>query len=299
MAESMTTSESERLHALDAVRPFALLTGVVLHVAMSFLPGFTMWPLLDRSTSVPLALTFYVIHIFRMTTFFVIAGFFGRLLLNRYGVRGFVGNRSVRVLVPLVVGWIAVFPAVVATLALARGDGPPPPLPAGMERPVLAFPLFHLWFLYLLTILYALMLALRQGIVERFDRGQRFRATLDRGVRVAMTSSVMPFALAAPLVPTLLALPVWPQYGGIPTPDQSLIPNLPAFIGFGTAFTLGWLLHRQHDMLALLGRRWIWHLAGAIGLTAACVSMIGLSPSEVTSPEPLTGPSVVLYAASA
>jgi ABC-type multidrug transport system ATPase subunit len=114
---------------------------------------------------------------------------------------------------------------------------------------------------------------------------------------MAMTTSLMPFALAAPLVAALLALPVWPQYGGIPAPDQSLIPNLAAFIGFGTAFTFGWLLHRQPALLILLRRRWMLHLAGAIGLTAACVSMVGLSPSAVTSPEPLTGLSVVLYAA--
>jgi ABC-type multidrug transport system ATPase subunit/peptidoglycan/LPS O-acetylase OafA/YrhL len=291
----MTTTDSERLHALDAVRAVALLAGVVLHGAMSYLPGFTIWPLLDRSTSVPLSLTFYVIHCFRMTVFFVIAGFFGRLLLQRHGVREFVRNRGVRILVPLAVGWILVFPAVVATLAWSRGGGPPPALPAGVERPALAFPLFHLWFLYLLTLLYGMVLALRQGIVERFDRGQRFRAMFDRGVRLAMTSSLMPFALAAPLIAALLALPLWPQFGGIPTPDQSLIPNLPAFVGFGTAFAFGWLLHRQQAMLGLLRRRWTLHLVAAIGLTAACVSMIGLVPSTVVSP--LSGSSELLYAA--
>ena len=40
---------SERLHALDALRGFALICGVVLHAAMSYLPGFDVWPLLDRS----------------------------------------------------------------------------------------------------------------------------------------------------------------------------------------------------------------------------------------------------------
>ena len=34
-------TEHTRLHALDAVRGFALLAGVVLHAAMSYLPGFT------------------------------------------------------------------------------------------------------------------------------------------------------------------------------------------------------------------------------------------------------------------
>jgi ABC-type multidrug transport system ATPase subunit/peptidoglycan/LPS O-acetylase OafA/YrhL len=293
----MTTPEAERLHALDAVRAFALLAGVVLHAAMSYLPGFTIWPLLDRSTSVPLALAFYVIHIFRMIAFFVIAGFFGRLLLDRHGVRGFVRNRCVRIMVPLVVGWIVVFPAVTATLAASRGDGPPPALPAGLERPALTFPLFHLWFLYLLTLLYAMLLTVRQGIVERIDRGQQFRARLDRAVRIAMTSSVMPVALAAPLVAALLALPLWPQYAGIPTPDQSLIPNRAAFVGFATAFAFGWLLHRQQAILVLLRRQWVPHLTVAIVLTAACVWTIGLTPSAVASPEPLTGPTAMLYAA--
>jgi hypothetical protein len=41
--------------------------------------------------------------------------------------------------------------------------------PPGLERPALALPLFHLWFLYLLTLLYAMLLAVCLGIVERFD----------------------------------------------------------------------------------------------------------------------------------
>jgi ABC-type multidrug transport system ATPase subunit len=233
-----------------------------------------------------------------MTAFFVIAGFFGRLLLHRHGVRGFVRNRSVRVLVPLVAGWVVVFPAVMAILATSRGSGPAPALPAGLERPALALPLFHLWFLYLLTLLYAAMLTVRQGIVVRIDQRQQFRALLDRGVGIVMRSSLMPFALAAPLVAALLALPLWPQYGGIPTPDQSLIPNRAALVGFATAFSFGWLLHRQQSMLGLLRRRWMLHLTGAVGFTAACVSMIGLSPNDITSPEPLIGLSAMVYAAS-
>src|SRR5262245_51197115 len=88
---------SDRLHALDALRGFALLAGVVLHAAMSFLPGFNVWPLLDRSTSTTLGVTFFVIHMFRMTLFFLIAGFFARLLVERRGVRAFIRNRSVRI----------------------------------------------------------------------------------------------------------------------------------------------------------------------------------------------------------
>ncbi len=111
----------ERLHALDALRGFALLCGVVLHAAMPYLPGFNRSPLLDGSTSVPLGVMFFVIHIFRMTAFFVIAGFFARLLVERRGVRAFVRNRTVRIVVPLVVGWIVVFPLIVAAMRWGHG----------------------------------------------------------------------------------------------------------------------------------------------------------------------------------
>ena len=94
-ATTAGTTSGERLHALDALRGFALICGVVLHAAMSYVPGFDVWPLLDRSPSTTLAVTFFTIHMFRMTTFFVIAGFFARLMLERRGVRAFVRNRAI------------------------------------------------------------------------------------------------------------------------------------------------------------------------------------------------------------
>ena len=273
----------DRLHALDAVRGFALMLGVVLHVAMSYLPGFNAWPLLDRSTSEPLGVTFYVIHMFRMILFFLIAGFFGRMLLHRYGVRAFVRNRSGRILIPLVVGWIVTFPIVAMTLASALGGAPPPVPPVGLPRPVLAFPLLHLWFLYVLTLLYGATLAIRQGVIERVDRQGALRGWIDRGVKTAMTTAAMPALLAAPLVAALMTLPKWVAWSGIPTPDQSLIPNLPAFAAFGTAFVFGWLVQRQITVLDVLQRRWAFHLTLGIGLTILALSMIGTAGQ---APEP-------------
>ena len=85
----------ERFHSLDAVRAGALLAGIVLHATMSFLPGFGAlnWPMADASTSTTLGVTFFVLHIFRMALFFMIAGFFGRMLHQRLGTRGLIRNR--------------------------------------------------------------------------------------------------------------------------------------------------------------------------------------------------------------
>ena len=42
--------EPQRLHALDAVRGFALLLGVAFHAALSFMPGWPpgLWAMVDK-----------------------------------------------------------------------------------------------------------------------------------------------------------------------------------------------------------------------------------------------------------
>jgi ABC-type multidrug transport system ATPase subunit/peptidoglycan/LPS O-acetylase OafA/YrhL len=284
------TTTADRLHALDAVRAFALLAGVVLHAAMSFLPGFAGvgWPLADVSPSTSLGLTFYVIHIFRMTLFFVIAGLFGHLLYHRLGVRGFVRNRAIRIVVPLVVGWIVVFPMIVAAFAWAtsQSGAAAPRAPIPVEMPRLAFPLTHLWFLYVLVLLYAGMLAIRAA-VARVDSSGSLRAAVDRFVRALVQSYAAPIVLAVPVFLAMTSGQPWARWFGITTPDQSLIPNLIAAAAFTTAFAFGWVVDRQRDLLQAWQRQWPVNLIAAIALTAACASIAGLSP--VYLPAPLDG----------
>lgn len=178
----------DRMHALDALRGFALIAGVALHSALSFLPGFGDLgiPLVDNSPSLTLALIFFVIHMFRMSLFFVIAGFFGRMLLERDGVKAFVWNRVVRILLPLIVFWWIVFPPTLAALMWGarklhpeRGLSLPEP-PGG--RNWLTFPLTHLWFLYVLIWLYAATLLVRWLLDRVLDRSGQRRARIDVGL---------------------------------------------------------------------------------------------------------------------
>src|SRR5262245_27695623 len=95
-----------RLHALDAVRAFALLLGVVFHAGFSFLPGMIpgVWAIVDTSPSTAIGVLLFTAHVFRMSLFFFIAGFFARMLLLRRGSRGFWADRGKRIAVPLVAG---------------------------------------------------------------------------------------------------------------------------------------------------------------------------------------------------
>jgi peptidoglycan/LPS O-acetylase OafA/YrhL len=261
----------ERLHALDAVRGFALLLGIVLHATMSFLPSPTrIWIIQDSHPSDTLGVLFFVIHVFRMTTFFLIAGFFAHMSFHRRGSWGFIRDRLQRIAVPLVVGWPILFAAMVAVTFWAAGFPHGGPLP-GPPRwpPVLPrFPLTHLWFLYVLLEFYVALLVLRTGVAW-LDRDGRIRDRLDRLVGLVMRSRFAPALLALPIGITLCLDPTWIAWIGVRTPDSSLVTNPQALIGFGTAFGFGWLLHRQIDLLKILERRWLLNLVLATVLIAA------------------------------
>ena len=121
------------------------------------------------------------------------------------------------------------------------------------------FPLTHLWFLYVLLEFYAATLVLRAGVAW-LDRNGRIRAGVDRLIGLVMRSPLAPAILAVPIGIALSLDPTWLGWLGVRTPDQSLVTNLQALIGFGTAFGFGWLLHRQIDLIRILERRWLLNL---------------------------------------
>jgi glucans biosynthesis protein C len=276
-------TEPERFHSLDALRASALLLGIVLHATMSFLPGFreTGWPISDVSESYPLAIFFFVVHIFRMLVFFLVAGFFARLLFERLGLSGFIKNRLRRIALPLV----AFFPIVVplCVLAIIWGakqlgiTGPPAGgAPSGPGQA--GFPWFHFWFLYLLLQLYALALMLRAAVVAG-DRQGRLRAFVDRVLQAVVSTRAGPLLMAAPLAVALYYTPWWLQWPGIPSPLNGFIPSAQSVLAFGSAVAFGWLLHRQRSLLELLRRDYVLYLVAAVGASLIAIWLIGIRPN--------------------
>lgn len=283
----MTATPSDRLHALDAVRALALLAGIVLHATMSF---FLPIPVRDASPSTTLAAAFYVIHAFRMSLFFLIAGFFGRFLLERRGVRGFVKDRAKRILLPLVVGWVVLAPAIIAILAKGyeRTLAKEPSAASGSATGPHGFPLLHLWFLYCLALFYVATLLARGVAHARLDRDGRLRARIDAAVRALLRNRLVPFVLAFPLAAVLYADADWAVWFGIPTPDRGLRPQAAALVGYGSVFALGWFLQRQAPLLEALARQWRSNLLLAAALTGAALAFVGATP-DLDAPTRLAG----------
>lgn len=268
----------QRFHALDAVRGFALLLGIVLHATMSF---FLPIPAQDSSRSAALAVLFFVIHTFRMSLFFMVAGFFARLAFHRLGARAFLKDRSRRIVAPMMVGWLLLAPPTLALVILGFTKSFPDGLPAGMDattNPQQGFPLIHLWFLYYLCLLYGLALTMRAGFVAFVDPDGHARARVDALVRALLSNPLAPIVLAAPLCFALTSDPAWPLWFGIPAPDQGLLPQAKAMVGFGTAFGLGWLVQRQTSLLDLWRARWAGNLAVAACLSLLCLTLAGPTP---------------------
>jgi peptidoglycan/LPS O-acetylase OafA/YrhL len=281
-------SVNERLHAIDAVRAFALLLGVALHAGFSFIPGLPagLWAVKDSSPSAVVAAVVFVSHIFRMSLFFFVAGFFARLLFKREGVRGFWSNRSRRILVPLVAGWIVVFPLITTIWmwGLTGRIGTLPPvsaMAAGFSSG--AFPLMHLWFLYYLLLLYALVLLCR-GLIVRLDTLGKVSGAADAIVRGAIRSGTAAVLLALPVSLALYLRDDWFIWFGIPTPDVSLVPEATAVAAFGTALVFGWLVHRQRQLIDSWRDQWPVHLLAAVGATTMCLWITGIEPSLVPEP---------------
>ena len=278
-------SSADRLHALDGLRGFALILGIFFHGAAGYVENFpeTLWPMREPS-STTLGMLFFVSHMFRMSLFFLIAGFFGRMLIERRGAAGFMRDRARRILLPLVVG----VPVILLLFSILGGLGF---LLGGMSIAELqqmqakqlntpaegsTFPWMHLWFLYYLLIFYAAALILR-AFIHVADRAGRLSAALDALVRFCLNGVWGAAIIGLPLAWYFYALDGWPSWTGLLTP-LTLMPQTSSVLAYGIPFAFGWLAHRQVDRLLALEHQWLPFCTLAVTLTAASIAMGGVTP---------------------
>lgn len=82
-----------------------MLLGIVLHATLPYFARMAgiefMWPA-DDDQSLAMLLLFDFIHLWRMPVFFLLAGFFAHLVLERRATAAFMWDRLQRIAVPLV-----------------------------------------------------------------------------------------------------------------------------------------------------------------------------------------------------
>lgn len=276
------TRTPDRYHALDALRGFAMLLGVLLHAAVPYVtipPPF--WPVQETHHSVGFDLFLFAIHDFRMQVFFLLAGFFGGLLYARYGLGRTAAHRLQRIGLPLALGMATIMPVLLAIFVYADAAGgrfrvadpsanPDFVAAVAAQSPGRLTALYfttgeflnlmipgHLWFLWYLLLCFAVMLPLARLADELADH--RVGRGWDASARWLLGSRVRWLVLAAATYPLLLMMdrPVGPD-----TP-LSWLPIWHLLGYYFLFFAVGWTLYRHRELLARFARGWVGALAAA------------------------------------
>lgn len=280
----MLNPSSDRLHGLDALRAFALLLGVLLHASVNFVMPPGAWAVGTTTPSAPLAWLTYYLHSFRLEIFFLMAGFFGALVVRRRGATAYAWDRVRRILLVFVV---AVFPMrfVLSALWIAGGRATGwlqlPPLIEWLPWYVLAAgalvletSLTHLWFLYYLFWISVLFLFLR-WLAERFSTRLTSMSALDPALEHAIAGRAAPIWLALAATPLLVMM----QGVDVDTPDRSFLWHGPVLLLYGGIFSLGWWLFHHAALLDVFASRWrstlILGIATSFGAGALVALRVG------------------------
>lgn len=263
---SAPAAAASRYHALDALRAAMMFLGIYLHAAVAYSPIggwlFKQPPLTSR-----LDYSIALIHVFRMPVFYVMAGFFAALLLERYGSQRAVANRFWRIVVPFVVGWIVIYPLAMFMAAFGR-EGLEPAITFILSGRFLdrAHPL-HLWFLEYLIVLYGLAAIVVVTLPRIVPPG--LRARLLGFFRSVVQSVWAPLPLA---VPSFLAL--LPMTHAILDDPPGFVPAVRLVAAYAIPFAFGWLLFANADLLDILRRRGWLYTAIAVPLGILYVGLL-------------------------
>lgn len=258
---------SQRFHDFDALRAFAMLLGITLHACSAYRGS--NGPVRDVSSDKSALFDefFHAGHGFRMQLFFILSGFFTAMLHRRRGCRAMMKQRTIRIVVPLVVGVFTIVPFVRwLKIRLASEDW--------IERRNVAVdggievswsgPFSHLWFLWFLMIFvagYVLLVAIRALV--RSVRGWRgdlqpWSAMVAVGVLLVTTWGCQYLMLTNRNRP----------YFGAPTP-LTLIPDVRIGVYYVSFFLFGVVMHNvrmstDRPFVGMSGNRWIYVLPFSI-----------------------------------
>ena len=260
-----------------------MLLGIVLHASLPYFSRIvgieSFWPA-DDDQSTLLFLVFDFIHAWRMPVFFLLAGFFAHLVLERRPMSAFALDRLKRIGVPLVLfgavmaviippiwvyGWFGVISLEVAQDALKdRRD-----LESSGEI------IGHLWFLYYLLLMYAALMGFR--LLARLWRARSANApsTLGRWIGDAVYTRI-PLLLALGAVVLLVlrvgneSKPLWPL-------------NVPDVLYGALFFFYGYGLYARRQLIDRLRGDGVLAALWSIAATAFLVHLVLLGAIDELS----------------
>lgn len=227
------TASPGRSAGMDALRSAMMLLVVLFHAALPYMTSDGPEKFKDSDTSIVFDLFVYFLVSFNMPLFFMTAGFFAALIIDREGLAGFIRNRTIRILIPLVIAWTVLPPLTRGAYTFAE-EASTGSIAAGLDalgqmRWVRWNKMYHLWFLVVLLVLYVLGLLFRYSFLKLPSESRRVVAA---SVFRWLTLSARPVILAA-----ILWLEILPAEFASGKFDKValLVPALVTFFLLGSA----------------------------------------------------------------
>ncbi len=157
------TTPPRREHDWDMLRALLMVLGIPYHASMAYNAN-VPWDIHSPETSALLTYLSGLLVTFRMPAFFIVAGYFAIMVLDRKPVGAWLANRYIRLGVPFITGLILLIPPQIELMHIADALSGRTTLEValGEARNELTHPgpdwIMHLWFLPTLMV-YCTMLA--------------------------------------------------------------------------------------------------------------------------------------------
>ncbi|MFH0709996.1 MAG: acyltransferase family protein [Pseudomonadota bacterium] len=89
-----------RYHYMDSARAIFMILGVFYHTALIYTTS-EVWLVAGEELNVFFDYFSYVMHLFRMQGFYIVAGFFAAMLIEKKGAKNFLHERLIRLGIPM------------------------------------------------------------------------------------------------------------------------------------------------------------------------------------------------------
>lgn len=264
-----------REHHWDSLRAFLMLLGIPYHAAMVY-HSRILWDMQSPDKSELLTFVSGVLVSFRMPAFFMVAGYFAAMMLEKRPAAEWLQGRLIRLGIPFLTGLVLLAPLQVALIDLNSAMTGAVPMGAALHVAArdVAHPGFswimHLWFLPALLI-YSLLLVIGRSWL----RGQ----TLSRLAEVARSA-----CLRAPLASLLVLamfIAAWDVSISL-SKDRMLATDgvfayllahgLDPYLRYLPVFFIGVLIRNSPDVRRALVWRTGWQVPALALLAAALAS---------------------------
>ncbi|MBL8816909.1 MAG: acyltransferase family protein [Planctomyces sp.] len=268
--------ELHRIHYLDNLRALAMLLGIYLHAALAYAdPSQSIWLATDTGASTAVDASIWLIHLFRMSLFFLLSGYFSSLVLARRGTKSFLVSRLVRIALPFVLFYPFLLAAMTIVIVFALSYLTEPKGVMGLIAAAAKNPnaqnnantltTMHLWFLYYLMFFSLIGICLSR--IQRFS----IDGLLNRPWLMMMAPLL--------LVPGIVG-------AGVPLPaPESFLPTWWPFTFYGLFYFAGWQLYGREEQLDRLSSQ-IWPILviSLIGCAGYYASMPTLDIAILITP---------------